>query len=200
MKKIILFVIMICALNIAFCQRANPLINDNSLIETIKKMNSLNKLIYESNNGDIAKIKGFENQIKTISSNLSDAECNRELVRIFNLPKNYDLVSDLRFINLKQIELKNRLGTDYNSANLEGAITEYNKLAPYGPHYDLGGDSGGPCKNQTAYAACTVVVGTASAIAYGGCVGTILGAPLCFAVVAAGQTAAIYICWNDHCK
>jgi hypothetical protein len=57
----------------------------------------------------------------------------------------------------------------------------------------------GPCRDKAGYAICSGGVIAGAQLAYAGCLGTIFGAPACFALVAVVQAAGIYQCSTSYC-
>jgi hypothetical protein len=203
--KSVLFLLLICFAKFGYSQigkQATELSKDPIFYQNLKLSFSLSKEIYKAQNYDLKNMPTLENQIREIGKdkNLTDVEMFSKIQTILNLSKSLDLKLVFDQITSNTNFLKEKYGANFNNETIQGAVNEVLKAAPADlGGFDYGGDGGG-CKNQAAYNWCSAGCYSAAALAYGGCLGTIFGAPACFALVAAGQTSCIALCYYSWCK
>ena len=202
MKIRLVILTIICLIKTSvFCQTKNPLIENKAFIELVKKVNSLTKIIYNSNYKDLNNFKILENNIKSIKSESTIEECNKEIVEILNLPKGFNFTSEINSIKEISFQLKTNFSQDLTTSNIQDAINLISAQRD-GEMIDFLDDSPG-CKNQIAYAACCALAFSTAVGASIACSTAVLLLPvyiICQAAVLVAEAASIVLCYQAHCK
>lgn len=201
MKKLIFSFLTLCCLNIAYSQtNTNPLLNDTQLSEAVNKFNDLVQMVNIANNDDSVAISNLEAQINNISTDLTQADYNIELVRIMKLPQGYDVLSILQNFRSDILLLKDKYQGDFTNANIENSLAETNRIAPYqgtgGRHLYI------DCTHPYSNLLCIGAVGAAASIAASACsAGTLLlGIPACLAGTLIIAAAGMNECHRTWCN
>ncbi len=203
MKKILFVLCMSLLTKITvFCQTKNPLIENKSFIELVKKVNYLTKTVHQSNKKDFSNFQSLENQVRAINSELTIEDCNKEIARILNLPKGFDISTEINSINEISNGLKINFAKDLTETNIQEAVGIIS-MQREGVAIDFIDDEGFGCKNKTAFDACcglavSTAVGASLACSFG--IVFIPAYLICQAAVIVAQTASLELCYQSWCK
>jgi hypothetical protein len=185
-------------------KRINPLINDESFVTTVKKMNKLCKMIYKANRGNIDLINSLGEKANNLQKNLNDEDLNLALVKLTNLPNDYKLVENLIDIQKSILSLKEKFNVNFTNDNIQEAAFEVYRYATELNDLDSGGDGGdgAPCAHPWLFAIASAGCNATASLAFVACAsGTSgLGTPLCLYFAGAAQTGCITMAYNSLCK
>ena len=207
MKTLKIFFLLLVVYSVKLTAQNNIVaLRDNPIFkEFVSKNFELVKLLKKSIGNDLSKLNSVQKSLAAIQNNntLSNDEQFKSISEIFNisdiglLKSYYNTIS--KDINILKNEYSSsftqQILTEEVKAVINTSISTNNPTGPPSP-----GGEGGGCRDQAAYTACSVVCATTAAIGYAGCLGTVFGAPLCWALVVAAQTACIYLCSVDYCQ
>lgn len=160
-------------------------------------MNNVCVLIYKANDGNAEKIKTLEKQIQEIDTKVSEEEYNTQLIKITNLPKQYDLATELGMIHKNILALKDKYGDEFNYNNIEQASGTILERALTVGSVGGGTSCAHPWSNaicQAGVTATAVLAGAACSAGTGG-----LGVVPCIAAVTAIQIAGLDACYHTYC-
>ncbi len=199
MKKIIILAsaLIFHSLN-GNAQNSTPL-NENPLfISTLSKQADISSLLenaipYTQKNITNVTSKLTQLQNEVANTSMSESEVYSRLALILKIENENVLKSYLSEINANLITLKSQYGSQFTS---EYVNSEAEKVLKMNPQISIlkGENIIAKVSNAAAYGSCTTVAFATAALAYGGCLGTIFGAPICMTLVLIGQTAAIHQC------
>jgi hypothetical protein len=191
MKKQLLSVIFILISIFCFSQKTE--LRDNpTFIDYLKKSKELSTLIGSALGNDTKRIAAAASMLQNLQNDnsLSDETIFIKIKAIFNLPATVDVKYYFNQISQDISVLQNlykaRFTEQYLKQEMEATASVLS-------------NEGSGCEHPWAYGLCSGGCYSVAALAYTGCTGTTVGAPLCWALVAIGQTACIQECYRSWC-
>ncbi len=105
--------------------KVDKISSEQLYLNTLLKIKNINDIVMVSNNYDISKLKIAKEKLLKLSTTLNEIELNKEICGILNLPKEFNLISEINQINENFKQLALVYGNDLNSKTSKKLIDTY---------------------------------------------------------------------------